>query len=58
MLSICTKFHKNILKGLIGIVGLDFQYFKGAKFRKNVSIVIDLVLCTSFDHALYSYLVS
>ena len=61
MLYICIKFHENIYKGFIVIVGLVFPYSgfsKGHNSAKNIQRVMVLVLCISSDDALYLYKVS
>ena len=51
MLYIFTEFCENISKGLKVIV----KFAKGHNSIKHVGGVVVLVLCTSFDDALYLY---
>ena len=56
MFYICIKFHEIIYRGFRVIEGLIFQFAgfsKGHNSVKYAGRVIDLVLCISFDHALY-----
>ena len=61
MIYICSKFHENITGDLRVIERTQFsivKFSKGHNFVKNVGGVTVLVLCTSFDNALYLYQVS
>ena len=56
MLFICTKFCENISKDLEAIVRTVFSVVKFAKRHNAVKVlggVMVLVLCSSFDKALY-----
>ena len=52
-LYICTKFHENIDDRFKVIVWTQFS--KGHNSAKNIAGVMNLILCTSSDDALYLY---
>ena len=60
LVYICTKFHENILVGIIVIEQTQFsqEKFRRGIFHKNVDGVTVLVLCTSSDGGLYLYKIS
>ena len=53
MLYICTKLQKNISKGFRVTERTHTKIYKEAYFHRNVDGVMELVLCTSPDNALY-----